>query len=411
MAHADIKKVLLGLGSGLAAGYAFVRAVEAVREWRRPSPLLEKDAAAYAGIRRSLELADTARSTIGFLAFAYGPLASALDRATHRAPQWLRPALFFAPLSTLAALVGLPAAFVQEFTLERRFGLSDQTRRGWLGEYVKSALLGAGLTAFLATLLGAAVRRAPRGWPWLASVGAFPLLVAGNIIVPLYVMPLFNAFEPVVGPLEERLRKLAGRFGVGGAAILRMDMSRQTRKANAFVTGIGRTHRIVLGDTLIAAFPEDETEFVVAHELGHYVNKDTWRLIALGEVLSLTLFLIANAGASGDERAELRGRPLLIVRIYATMLLATQALRPFVSAYSRSREWAADRFALDATRDRAAGAAAFRRLREQNLADDDPPAWYEFFFSSHPSLRARIAALEVDGLSQNGRGTSPQPAG
>ncbi len=87
----------------------------------------------------------------------------------------------------------------------------------------------------------------------------------------------------MTGSLEERLRRLAARFGVGDAAILRMDMSRQTRKANAFVTGIGRTHRIVLGDTLIEAFPEDETEFVVAHELGHYVNKDTWRLIGLGE--------------------------------------------------------------------------------------------------------------------------------
>jgi len=79
------------------------------------------------------------------------------------------------------------------------------------------------------------------------------------------------------------------------------------------------------------------------------------------------------------------------------MLLATQALRPLLFAFSRSREWAADRFALDATHDPAAGAAAFRRLRDQNLADEDPPAWYEFFFASHPSLRARIAALEAPG--------------
>ena len=135
-------------------------------------------------------------------------------------------------------------------------------------EYAKSALIASGVTAFLATLLGAAVRRAPRRWPWLASLGTLPLFVAANVIVPLYVLPLFNAFEPVQGSLEERLRRLAARFGVGDAAILRMDMSRQTRKANAFVTGIGRTHRIVLGDTLIEAFPENETEFVVAHELG-----------------------------------------------------------------------------------------------------------------------------------------------
>jgi STE24 endopeptidase len=390
----NVQRTLLGLGSGVAAGYALARAVQSVHEWRKPSPPLAKNAAAYARIRRTLEVADTARATIGFLSFAYGPLARASDRATRFAPAWLRPVLFFAPLSLLGALADLPSAFVQEYTLERRFGLSEQTRRSWLGEYAKSTLLAAALTAFLGMLLGAAVRRAPRRWPWLASAGTLPLFVAGNVVVPLYVLPLFNKFEPLTGSLEERLRRLAARFGVGDAAILCMDMSRQTRKANAFVTGIGRTHRIVLGDTLVAAFPEDETEFVVAHELGHYVNKDTWRTIALGEALATTLFLTANAAASQREREELRDRPLLVVRIYAIMLVATQVLRPLLLAFSRSREWAADRFALAATRDPGAGASAFRRLRDQNLADEDPPAWYEFFFASHPSLRARIAALE-----------------
>jgi STE24 endopeptidase len=393
------RKALLGLGSGIVAGYALVRAVEAVREWRQPSLPREKDAMAYARVRRAFELADTVRSTIGLAAFAYGPLAQALDRATRSVPVWLRAAVYFGPLSLLAALAELPASFAQEYTLERRFGLSDQTRRSWLGEYAKSALLGAALAAFLATLLDAAMRLAPRRWPWLASLGTFPLFVAANLIVPLYVLPLFNKFEPVEGTLEARLRRLAGHFGVGDAAILRMDMSRQTRKANAFVTGIGRTHRIVLGDTLIEAFPENETEFVVAHELGHYVNKDTWRTIALGEALATVLFLAANA-ASENDRAELRDRPLLVVRIYAIMVVATQVLRPLLFAFSRSREWAADRFALAATGDPGAGAAAFRRLREQNLADDDPPAWYEFFFSSHPSLRARIEALATATGSQ-----------
>ncbi len=113
-------------------------------------------------------------------------------------------------------------------------------------------------------------------------------------------------------------------------------------------------------------------------------------------MLAATLFFAANA-ASRADRESLHGRPLLIARIYARMLLATQALRPLLFAFSRSREWAADRFALDATRDPAAGAAAFRRLRDQNLADEDPPGWYEFFFASHPSLRDRIAALETSG--------------
>ncbi|MBV8530111.1 MAG: M48 family metalloprotease [Candidatus Eremiobacteraeota bacterium] len=387
------RNFVLGLGSGLTAGYAFVRTLEALREWRCPSPLRAKDATAYARIRRAFEVADTARATVGFAAFSYGPVARYLDGATRPAPVWLRPALYLTALSLVGTLADLPVAYVQDYTLERRFGLSGQTQRDWLEEYVKSALLAAGLSGFLATLLGIAVRHAPRTWHWIASLALLPLFVAGNVIVPLYVLPLFNAFEPVTGSLEARLRKLAGRYGVGDAAILRMDMSRQTRKANAFVTGIGQTHRIVLGDTLIGAFPEEEIEFVVAHELGHYVHKDVWRTIGLGEVLATLLLLAANA-TSARDREELRKRPLLILRIYAIMLLASQALRPLLFAFSRSREWAADRFAIVATGNPGAGASAFRRLREQNLADEDPPSWYEFFFASHPSLRARIDALQ-----------------
>jgi STE24 endopeptidase len=388
------RKMLLGLGMGLGAGYIAARACEAFLEWRDPAPAVAKDAAAYARIRRALEVTGTLRGTVGFLAFAYGPLANRADRATSRLPVWVRPAAYYAVYSLASALAELPVSFVEEYSLERRFGLSDQSRNDWLSDYAKGAAISAGVTALLATLVGFALKFAPRRWPVLASIGVFPLFIIGNLIVPIYVMPLFNKFEPVTGSLEERLRALASRYGVGDAAILRMDMSRQTRKANAFVTGIGKTHRIVLGDTLIEAFPENETEFVVAHELGHYVNKDTWRLIGLGEVMAFVLFLVSNASISKKEREELHDRPLLIVRLNAAMIVATQALRPLLFAFSRSREWAADRFAIAATTDAAGGASAFRRLRDQNLADEDPPPWYEFFFSSHPSLRARIAALE-----------------
>ncbi|MGA8535624.1 MAG: M48 family metallopeptidase [Candidatus Tumulicola sp.] len=392
-----LHKVLVGIGAGFGAGYLAVRTIEAAREWANPAPARQKDAIAYARMRRAFDVVETLRGAAGLAAFARGWLAEAGDRATRPLPPWLRPAAYFASLSLVSAVAELPAAFIQDYTLERRFGLSDQSRTAWLTDYAKSAAIGAALVALVATLFGAAVRRAPKTWPVVAGIGTFPLFVIGNLIVPLYVMPLFNTFEPLAGSLEQRLRGLARRFGVGDAEILRMDMSRQTRKANAFVTGIGRTHRIVLGDTLIDGFGDDEIEFVVAHELGHYVNKDTWRLIGIGEVLAIFLFAVANAATPGRERDALRERPLLIARLYATMLFTTQALRPLLFAFSRSREWAADRFAIAATRDAAAGAAAFRRLRDQNLADADPPAWYELFFSSHPSLRKRIAALENSG--------------
>ncbi|HEX4013773.1 MAG TPA: M48 family metallopeptidase [Candidatus Cybelea sp.] len=391
----SLGKLLAGAGIGLSAGYVAVRLCEAWQQWRVPTDSVSKGARAYSGIRRALDVAETVRSTAGFAAFAYAPIAARADDATSTIPPWLRPAAYFAAFSLASSAFELPVAFVEGYALEGRFGLSDQTRADWLADYAKSSLISTGFSALLATLFGFVLRRAPRAWPFWASAGAFPLFVIGNVIVPLYIMPLFNKFEPVTGSLETRLRALATRFGVGDASILRMDMSRQTRKANAFVTGIGRTHRIVLGDTLVEAFPESEIEFVVAHELGHYVNKDTWRLIGLGELLAIALFAIAARGISEPELTSLRDRPLLIVRLYALMLVATQVLRPLLFAFSRSREWAADRFAIAATGDALGGAAAFRRLRDQNLTDEDPPGWYELFFASHPSLRERIAALET----------------
>ncbi len=379
-----------------------MRAFEAAAQLQNPPDAGVRDAKAYARTRRALELAATIRNVVATLAFANSDAAAAVDRATGGIAAALRPALFGIPLSLFAAIADLPTAFVEEYSLERRYGLTDQRRTGWLADYVKAALVSTVVLNVVATLFGAVVRRAPRNWPWLASAGAFPLFVFGNFIVPIYVMPIFNAFVPVEGPLEQRLRRLATRFGVGDAAILRMDMSRQTRKANAFVTGIGRTHRIVVGDTLIEAFSADETEFVVAHELGHYINRDTWRLIALGQLIATLLFLVANGAISPGDRRRLTNQPLLLLRLYAIMLLASQALRPLLFAFSRSREWAADRFAVAATENPIAGAAAFKRLREQNLADDEPPLWYEVLFGSHPSLRARIAALESVDLRQDG---------
>lgn len=387
-------KALFGLCAGAAAGYAAVRAIEALREWRAPGPPRRRDPVAYARSRRALEVVETLRAIAVAVAVAYGPLGEAADRATLRAPAWLRPALFASALTSLAAIADLPVAFVTGFTLERRYGLSEQSRQAWLIDYAKNAAVTGLFTAVGASLFGWTIRRWPRRWPLPAAAGTFPLLVAGNVIVPLYVMPLFNTFEPVSGELERRLRALAARFGAGDAEILRMDMSRQTRKANAFVTGIGGTHRIVLGDTLIGAFPESEVEFVIAHEIGHYVGRDVWRSIAAGEALAVALFLFANAAVPESERAEMHERSLAIARLYAAMLVAAQVLRPLLLAFSRSRERAADRFALAATRDPRAGAAALRRLRDCNLADDDPPRWYELFFASHPSLKSRIAALE-----------------
>jgi STE24 endopeptidase len=389
------RKLLLGLCAGVSIGYTLVRTVQAVREYQAPSPELPRDARAYAEYHRALDVVGAIRGLASTYFIAYGAPGRWADRATSWAPAWLRPVLFAIPIVAVSSLADLPGSFVESYTPERRYGLSDQSIAAWLEEYAKGTALSAAFSAIALGLFGIAVRHAPRTWPLVAAAGTLPLLVAMNLVVPLWILPMFNKFVPVNGPLEHRIRALAARFGAGTAEILRMDMSRQTRKANAFVTGIGGTHRIVLGDTLIDGFTPEEIEFVVAHELGHYVTKDTWRMIAASELAAIVLFLWAQRATPVKHRARMRRRPLLLARFVVTMTFVSQLLRPLLLSFSRSREWAADDFGLAATGDAASGAAALARLREQNLADDDPPRWYELFFSSHPALKQRIAKLEA----------------
>lgn len=386
----DTRKLLLGALAGASAAYIAVRAMQSWRLLHAEPLKHDGNPAEYGRVRRALAVNGTARSIAGTAVFAYGPFAPALSRATQPLPEWARPGAFFAAAATFGSLLELPVEFVEDFALERSYGLSAQSPGAWMADAFKSIALAGGVSGMLGVAAGMALQRFPERWPVAASAALLPLLVVANVVIPLYVLPLFNSFEPLRGPLEERLRALASRYGVGDAEILRMDMSRQTKKANAFVTGIGRTHRIVLGDTLIESFDPAEIAFVVAHELGHYVSKDTWRAIALGEIRT-ALLLFAAGRAVNAQRDD---RNVALAKILFVLSLGTSLLAPVTNAFSRSREWAADRFARAATGDPSSGAAAFRRLRDQNLAEDALPAWFEAIFASHPSLGKRIHALE-----------------
>ncbi len=387
------RSFLVGLGAGFCAGYAVYRFYGALMEIRRPSAPRLNDAAGYGRVRRAFTVAGIARSLLGTAVFAYGGGSGRLAAATQPRVRGLHASTFTAASLAMGALIDLPLDFVEGYCLERHHNLTEQTPRAWLADHLKEAGLSIAISSALAGLFAAAVNRFRARWPFVASAGVVPLAVLANVIVPLYILPMFNRFEPMSGRLEGRLRALAARYGVGDAEILRMDMSRQTKKANAFVTGIGNTHRIVLGDTLLEHFTDDEITFVVAHELGHYVSKDSWRMIAASALYAAGIFGAASLLVRRDVR-ERPDDPVTLTRIFFWFTALSQVGNPALAAFSRSREWAADRFAITATDAPKDGAAAFRRLRDQNLAEDEQPAWYEFFFSTHPSLKARIAALD-----------------
>ncbi len=377
-------------------GYTAWRGYEAVRDRFSPYSNLQADAKAYGHLRRQLMLAGMLRSlaTLGVVAYGLGP---ALEPPVEDHPRPRRIARIAAGLA-LSSLVDLPTDYVESFVLERRYGLSKQSGRDWLLDQLKSAGVSLAVGLPLLEILASAIERAPRTWPAYATVAAFPLLLLANVVAPNYIAPLFNRFEPLDGELEKRLRSLAARYGVGNALILRVDMSRQTEKANAYVTGLFGAHRIVIGDTLIKRFPEASAEFVVAHELGHYVSGDVWRSVFAGTAAAAGVLFGAQAFADRGVRSLSSATGIARLLFVASAL--GMAAGPLLAAFSRSREQAADRFAFEATNDAGAGIAAFVQLREQNLVEDEQPRWMELLFSSHPSLRRRIAELESHAASR-----------
>ena len=306
--------------------------------------------------------------------------------------------IFIAIATLLSWLSGLPSAFLGGYVVERRFGLTRQPVRGWLGDQAKGLLLAVGLQVPLVSAAYAVMRRRPRDW-WLVLSGvAVPLSVLLVNLAPTLLMPLFNTFAPLRDEaLAARVRTLSDRAGVRISDVYEMDMSRQSEKPNAMFTGLGNSKRIVLGDSLLERFEPDEVEAVVAHELGHQVHGDIWRLIGFGAGAGFgtawLLFRLAppvlrrTSHRTGvDEVADAASLPVLAL----LMTVLGFGLMPIQAAFSRAMERRTDRYALELTRDGAAYAGAMERLAALGLADPDPPRPVVLMLYSHPPIAHRI---------------------
>jgi STE24 endopeptidase len=213
-------------------------------------------------------------------------------------------------------------------------------------------------------------------------------------------MPLFNKFVPLGdehAELAERLMQLARRSGTFVKGVFKFDMSKRTKQANAGLTGLGNTRRIILGDTLLNGFSPDEIETIMAHELGHQVNKDIPLGIIFGSITTLVGLFLASLGLNWGVRtlgfsgtADIAAFPLFLIVLGVYGLITM----PLENGFSRWRERRADKYALSLTHNGTAYASALRRLANQNLADADPEAWVEWLLYSHPALGKRIKMAE-----------------
>ncbi|MEO8357775.1 MAG: M48 family metallopeptidase [Chloroflexota bacterium] len=362
-------------------------------------PEKQKQAKQYARIRRRLWLVDTVFSAVYALAWLFLGWANALRDwlQTFTTNEWLLVALFVAIFGGIYSLINLPLGYYSGFILPHRFGQSNQTFRDWIIDQLKGFAVGAPLGLLLLELLYLALRATSDLWWLWAAGGMLVFTVLLSNLAPILIMPLFNKYVPLGDEhreLADRLLELARRANTRVKGVFKFDMSRRTKAANAALTGIGNTRRIVLGDTLLNEFSTDEIETVLAHELGHHLHRDIPFLIAFGTLsttLSLYLASLALNWAIGyfgfTSPADVAAFPALGLILGAYGLITM----PFDNAVSRWRENMADDYALQSTGKYEAFASAFTRLANQNLGEVDPENWVVWMFYSHPPLGERIA--------------------
>jgi STE24 endopeptidase len=303
-------------------------------------------------------------------------------------------ALFALVLVIAGLALRLPVALYQGFLLERRYGLSSETLASWLRDYAKAAVLVIVLAVGAAEIIYAAMRWSSQWW-WIPAAACFSgaMLVLARV-APVALFPLFYHFEPLEREtLRARLAALSARAGVPVLGAYVWGLGDKTKRANAALIGTGSTRRILLSDTLLANYSDDEIEVILAHEMGHHVRGDIRNGLLLEAAL---IFASLGTGAAILSAwwqplglaapSDVAGLPLL----FLVGAVVTFASAPALNALSRRNERRADRYALKLTGHTEAFVSAMRRLGAQNLAEERPSRAAVWLFHTHPPIEERI---------------------
>jgi STE24 endopeptidase len=306
--------------------------------------------------------------------------------------------LFFLLLISKALGFGLD---YYGFRMERSFQLSTQKFRAWLWDEAKGFLLGLVMAGIVVELLYFMIRQSPQHWwivTWALFIGLFILLAQ---IAPVVLFPIFYKFEPLDDEdLRRRLVLLSEHAGTRVRGVYRWKLSEKSKKANAALTGLGSTRRIILADTLLDNYAPEEIEAVLAHELGHHVHRHILKSIFVQAGITLLGFWAANWVLhytvdhhmfNIEELSDFANLPLLALTATALSLV----LMPALNAYSRFNERQADRYCFESVDSVEPFISSMNKLADQNLAEKTPSRWVEWLLHSHPAISKRVAAAEA----------------
>jgi STE24 endopeptidase len=270
-------------------------------------------------------------------------------------------------------------------------GLDTQSWAAWAGDAAKANAIGTVFAAAGGAAVVAGMRRFPRQW-WAPMGGGAVVFGAGlAALAPVVLDPIFNDFEPLPeGELRSDVLTLARDAGVSVGEVFSVDASRRTTAANAYVTGLGPTKRVVLFDTLIDRYSRDEIRLVVAHELAHVRHRDVWRGLLYAAIVSPTAALAVQR--LSWELSPERGTPAALPAVALAAMLTTGPIGVIGNRLSRAMERRADHFALELAGAPDAFVSFERTIALQNVADLDPPRWVSRLLASHPPTAERIGA-------------------
>ena len=309
--------------------------------------------------------------------------------------------LYVLMFSVIAKLLGAPFDFVG-FRLEHQYHLSNQRLRSWLWDECKGWLVNLVLGAVMVEIVYAIIRIAPQRWwiiAWAVFVGLFLLMAQ---LAPVVLLPIFYKFKPLENDgLRERLTKLGERAGTRVRGVYEWKLSEKSKKANAALTGMGSTRRIILSDTLLEHYTDDEIEAILAHELGHHVHRHILKSIFTQVGITFLGFWLVNQvlrfvigrnwfPVLGSRLYDFANLPLIVLVVTVLSFL----LMPALNAISRRHEREADRYAWGNISAIAPFVSSMQKLADQNLAEREPSKFVEWLFHSHPSIGKRIAAAE-----------------
>jgi len=367
-----------------------------------PTPSDSPETRRYNRIRRRLGIADFVLGLLLLVVLlATGWNGALRDLAMHGAYEHYTLAVFlyFLMLMVIGKLLGLGLDYYG-FRVEHRYNLSNQRFRAWVWDEAKGFLVGVALGSIVVEMLYFIIRQFPQHWwliAWAAFLGLFVLMAQ---LAPVVLFPIFYKFEPLDNAdLKSRLVTLSERAGTRVRGVYKWNLSEKSKKANAALTGLGNTRRIILADTLLEHYSADEIEAVLAHELGHHVHRHILKSIAVQAVVTLVGFWAANfvlhyaveRTHMFETMSDFANLPLLV--LVSTVL--SFLLLPALNAYSRYNERQADRYAFQSIASVEPFISSMNKLADQNLAERSPARWVEWFFQSHPAISRRVLAAEA----------------